>query len=153
MACGTFIVQGKRPERPEHPAFTDELWSLMKCCWKVTPNLRPTSSEVLGALEVLTCRRLAGHHLTRPQHISLINAVFSDHNWSKVINHVEDDCTQDFLNVVDEVNRQRVIRLADRLADCDSDFCLFSIRRWRTWHQRFGGDVFLPYIGYAAAKL
>lgn len=53
------ILQGKRPERPEHPSFTDELWSLVQRCWDDAPHSRPPTSEVLGTLEVLTWRRLA----------------------------------------------------------------------------------------------
>jgi hypothetical protein len=99
------ILQGKRPERPTHRTFTDDLWSLMQRCWNHDKDLRPSASEVLGALEVLTCRRLASQTLTKPERICLINTLFSDHNWTKVVNHVYQDYAQDFLDVVDEVRR------------------------------------------------
>jgi hypothetical protein len=99
------ILQSKRPERPEHPTFTEELWSLTQRCWDDAQDSRPQATEVLGTLEVLTCRRLASPTLTNPERIRLINALFSDHNWTKVVNHVYQDYAQDFLDMVDEVRR------------------------------------------------
>jgi hypothetical protein len=99
------ILEHKRPEQPTHPTFSEDLWSLMQRCWDEAQDLRPQTSEVLGTLEVLTCRRLASPTLTKPERICLINAIFSDHNWTKVINHVYNDFAQDFLEAVDEVSR------------------------------------------------
>jgi hypothetical protein len=96
------ILQGRRPERPTHQTFTEDLWSLMQRCWDHAEDLRPPASEVLGALEV---RRLADQTLTKPERICLINAMFSDHNWTKVANHVCRDFAQDFLDVVDKARR------------------------------------------------
>ena len=44
------IMQGRRPSRPTHPTFTDDLWMLMQRCWDHNPQSRPDASE---ALEVL----------------------------------------------------------------------------------------------------
>jgi hypothetical protein len=98
------ILQSGRPERPKHSTFTEELWSLMQRCWNHDKDLRPSASEVLGELEVLTCRRLAGAALTNPGRVCLINAAFSDHNWSKVINNVCNEFAQGFLDAVDEAS-------------------------------------------------
>ena len=148
----SFILEGKRPERPKHPIFTDELWLLMQRCWKDDPSSRPPTSEVLKILEVLTCRRLAGHDPTRPQRICLINAVFSDHNWSKVIDHVDDDCAQEFLDAVDEVDYQMIPRSAGRSTNHGYNSPILSIRCWRTSHRRFARGVCALYTGYAVAK-
>ena len=51
------IMSGKRPCRPNHPNFTDELWVLTQRCWDQDPQLRPEASEVLevlGGLRVLS---------------------------------------------------------------------------------------------------
>jgi hypothetical protein len=101
------ILKKDRPERPEHPTFTEELWSLMQHCWDDAQDSRPQATEVLGTLEILTCRRLASPALTNPERICLINAIFSDHNWSKVINNVCNDFAQDFLDAVDEASLHR----------------------------------------------
>jgi len=50
LAVTVAMMQGVRPPRPPHPAFTDELWVLMQCCWHQDPHLRPGISEVLGVL-------------------------------------------------------------------------------------------------------
>ena len=102
------ILQGKRPERPEHPTFSDELWSLIQRCWDDAPNSRPPASSVLETLEVLTCGQLANHVLTRPEGIRLINAMFSDHDWTRVITHVGHDHAQDFLDAVYGVGRYNI---------------------------------------------
>ena len=44
------IMQKERPPRPSHPAFTDDLWTLMQHCWDHDPHLRPEVSEVLKVL-------------------------------------------------------------------------------------------------------
>ena len=44
------ITQGKRPPRPTHPAFTENLWGLVQRCWDHNPHLRPEVSEVSQGL-------------------------------------------------------------------------------------------------------
>ena len=44
------IAQGRRPQRPVHPTFTDNLWMLMQRCWDQDPHLRPEVSEILQVL-------------------------------------------------------------------------------------------------------
>ena len=44
------IIQGVRPPRPAHPAFTTELWALMERCWNQDPRLRPEVSEAFDVL-------------------------------------------------------------------------------------------------------
>ena len=44
------IMQGRRPPRPAHPTFTENLWSLMQRCWDPDPHLRPEVSEALHVL-------------------------------------------------------------------------------------------------------
>lgn len=98
------ILRGHRPGRPVDPTFSHDLWSLTQRCWDGPHDSRPSVSDVLGTLDVLACRHLAGHTLTGPQSICLINAIFSDHDWSKVIDRVSGDYAQDFLDEVDEVS-------------------------------------------------
>jgi hypothetical protein len=49
------ITQGKRPPRPTHPTFTENLWTLMQRCWDQDPHLRPEVSEVLRVLLLRQC--------------------------------------------------------------------------------------------------
>ena len=44
------VMQGRRPPRPTHPTFTENLWTLMQRCWDHDPHLRPEVSEVLQVL-------------------------------------------------------------------------------------------------------
>ncbi|KAF9644868.1 kinase-like protein [Thelephora ganbajun] len=44
------ITSGKRPSRPNHPSFTDELWALIQHCWQQDPHLRLEISEVIKVL-------------------------------------------------------------------------------------------------------
>jgi hypothetical protein len=108
QAVMVFIMQGKRPERPTYRTFTEDSWLLMQRCWLDAHDSRPPATEVLESLEALTCKRLISHTLTNHERICLINAIFSDHNWTKVIDHVCNDYAQDFLDVVDEVRWFRV---------------------------------------------
>lgn len=44
------ITRGRRPHRPTHIAFTEELWLLMQRCWDHNPHSRPEMLEVSQAL-------------------------------------------------------------------------------------------------------
>ena len=44
------IIKGKRPPRPDHPAFTPGLWELMQRCWDQESHSRPEMLQVLQAL-------------------------------------------------------------------------------------------------------
>jgi hypothetical protein len=138
------ILQRRRPERPAHPTFTEDWWSLLQHRWNDNPNSRPPAPEVWEILEVLTSGRSANQVLTKPECIRLINVTFSDHNWTRVTNHFYGEYAQNFIDVADEVSRQSVVRLLDKLIDGGSHFHVFSIRCWRTSHQRFAGDVCPP---------
>lgn len=52
-AAMSTIVEGKRPQRPTHPAFTDGLWALTQRCWDQKAHLRPQVSEALRILRGL----------------------------------------------------------------------------------------------------
>jgi len=54
------ILNEKRPARPTHPNFTDELWTLMKRCWNQDPYSRPEMSEVLETLRSSSVSFLSG---------------------------------------------------------------------------------------------
>ena len=47
------IMDGKRPLRPTHPAFTNRLWALTRRCWAQDPHSRPVVSEVSRVLHSL----------------------------------------------------------------------------------------------------
>jgi len=47
------IMDGKRPPRPTHPAFTNRLWALARRCWAQVPRSRPAASEVSRVLHSL----------------------------------------------------------------------------------------------------
>ena len=44
------VLEGKRPSRPTHNTFTDNLWMLTNRCWDQEPKLRPEMTEVLQIL-------------------------------------------------------------------------------------------------------
>lgn len=56
------IIQGGRPQRPTHPTFTENLWSLMQRCWDQDPHLRPQVTEVLQILLTSSVARSSGSY-------------------------------------------------------------------------------------------
>ena len=52
-AAQSAIKAGKRPIRPTHQAFTNELWALTEHCWDPVPELRPEISAVFETLRGL----------------------------------------------------------------------------------------------------
>ena len=55
------IMSGKRPCRPSHLGFTDELWTFTQCWWDQDPRLRPEVSEVLTVLGGSRALSFGGH--------------------------------------------------------------------------------------------
>ena len=51
-AAISFLMAGKRPERPEILSH-DGLWKLMETCWDQDPGKRPATLELLKSLRVL----------------------------------------------------------------------------------------------------
>ena len=47
MRC---IMTGRRPGRPDHPGFTEQLWALTQRCWDGEARGRPEIQEVVKAL-------------------------------------------------------------------------------------------------------
>ena len=48
----TNIIIGVHPERPTHPAFMDDLWTLTQRCWERKPQDRPAIDSIVGQLSV-----------------------------------------------------------------------------------------------------
>jgi len=147
-----FTVQGKRPPRPLHPTFTEDLWTLIQCCWDQEPFSRPKISEV--ALQLLTlsvCNRLTGHTLTTHDHVSLIEAIFLGDDRVQ-IESVPREGAQTLIDVIDEVGPYTTPRSKDRLIDLDSNLRILLIRRWGASHQRPAGGAYAFYTGFAATK-
>ena len=49
-AAALAIMAGRRPPRPTHPQFTDQLWTLARHCWDQNPFSRPEVFEVFKIL-------------------------------------------------------------------------------------------------------
>ena len=62
------VMDGRRPPRPSHPTFTDELWALTQRCWSVDSRLRPEALDVSrvlrGAWVPISFRQQHFVHLT-----------------------------------------------------------------------------------------
>ena len=48
------ITNGNRPGRPDHPYFTESLWTLTQRCWSQEPQNRPNIQEVIEVLKELS---------------------------------------------------------------------------------------------------
>jgi len=65
FATALAIVEGKRPQQPTHPAFTEDLWALVQRCWDQDPHLRPEVPEVLELLRGSSVSQLFLQQLRR----------------------------------------------------------------------------------------
>lgn len=110
------IAQGKRPPRPAHPTFTNDLWILTQRCWGQDPSSRPKISEV--ALQVLTfsvCKRLIGYTLAPHERISLIATIFLSDDQVRMVEHVSGDDAQTLIDTIDEVGPSVILHPKDGL--------------------------------------
>ena len=48
------IMSGNLPGRPDHPYFTESLWTLTQRCWSQEPQNRPNIQEVIEVLKELS---------------------------------------------------------------------------------------------------
>lgn len=51
IAGAVSMLEGRRPDRPDHPALSDRLWKLIHGCWKGDAARRMTIVEVVSVLE------------------------------------------------------------------------------------------------------
>jgi len=56
------VMDGKRPPRPNHSTFTDELWTLSQHCWHQDPHSRPDVLQVLQVLLVSSSIMRSSNH-------------------------------------------------------------------------------------------
>ncbi|KAF9645406.1 kinase-like protein [Thelephora ganbajun] len=100
------ITQGKRPSRPTHPTFTENLWKLMQCCWDQDPHSRPEVSEALQILlapDIPGWKRLITQTLATDERVSLITAIFSDLDQAKMVKNLIRNDAQTLVDAIDEV--------------------------------------------------
>ncbi|KAJ7588213.1 kinase-like domain-containing protein [Mycena floridula] len=50
MAVSLRIIRGSRPARPETPLMEDDVWNLIRDCWKQDPDERPTAGQIVQRL-------------------------------------------------------------------------------------------------------
>lgn len=102
------IMSGMRPHQPTHPAFTKELLRLMLNCWSQRPESRMKASQVLGALRRANSpmwKTLTSDALDIHKCIPLVTTLFSDPNQIKMIENLDVDDAQTFVDRMDEVLR------------------------------------------------
>ncbi|KAF9642287.1 kinase-like protein [Thelephora ganbajun] len=116
-----YLIQGKRPPRPTHPTFTEDLWTLMQRCWDHNSSLRPKAPEVLEVLTLSVCKRLTNQALITHERIHLITTIFSDRDLVRMVKHISGDYAQTFIDVID--------RALDSLAPEIRRRCLASLYR------------------------
>ena len=121
-------MSGKRPSRPTHPALTDQLWTLMQCCWDQDPHSRPEVSDALQVLLIQSVsqpfqwpstreldgflvdssppawKQLISPTLAIHKRIPLIESIFSDLDEVEVVGHLRGDDAQAFVDVINEVS-------------------------------------------------
>ena len=144
------IISAKRPPRPTHPTFTENLWALMQCCWDQDPCSRPEASEVSRVLTLSLCQDLISHSPTIDERIHLITTIFSGHDQAKVVRQVSGDDAQTIVDVIAGVRVPTLFHTRKSALVQISTF--FSIRRWMVSRQRFAEDVCAVYTRFVAAK-
>ncbi|KAJ7587898.1 kinase-like domain-containing protein [Mycena floridula] len=50
IAVSLKIIRGSRPARPETPLMEDDVWNLIRDCWKQDPDDRPTAEQIVQRL-------------------------------------------------------------------------------------------------------
>lgn len=96
---------GARPERPDDPLLTDDVWDLITKCWKSEAYDRPVIGEVL---QVLTRSLLRSLHqfIESPLELQVALSQFYDSTgWMTCIEHLDKAKLGRFVNFLDDVSR------------------------------------------------
>lgn len=104
LAATSAIVKGIRPPRPTHPTFTDCLWTLMQSCWDQNPRTRPTISEVVLQVLVLSVCNHFTHHLAENERVSLIETILVGGDPVAMAGYFSQGDAQTLIDVMDEVS-------------------------------------------------
>lgn len=131
-------MQGERPPRPTHPAFTEELWALTQRCWDHDPQSRPEVSEALRDLLAMSVshpsrrpctdrldpflmrseepawKQLINHTLATDERVSLITGIFIDRHQVEMVEHLSRSNAQRFIDMIDDVSHHKVPRSKDK---------------------------------------
>ena len=116
------IMNGKRPPRPTHPTFTEDLWTLMQRCWHQDPTSRPQISEVVQILTLPFRKRLTSRTLAADERIGLLATIFSDDDQVKMIRPASGNDTQTFIDVIYEVSPCTISCSKDRVIHLTRSF-------------------------------
>jgi len=165
------LLQYECPPRPAHPALTDGLWSLMRCCWNRDSGSRPEAPKVLQILTLSVCELFINQSFAtqerirlittennqvlmvgRVESIRLVTTLFSDNDQAKVAGRVSCDNAQIIINVIDEVCPCTISLSKDKAVHFDSNPLALLLRYWMTLYQRHAGDVCGFYTRSVAVK-
>ena len=170
------ITQGRRPPRPTHPNFAENLWTLMQRCWDQDPHLRPEVSEALQVLltpsvlclfqylyihqffypstssELPAWKQLISRTSTTDERISLITTIFVDRDQVEMVMRLSGDDAQTVVDVIDEVRPCIILPSRSGWVDSRPNFHTLSARCWIALKIRSAKSVCVQYTGSAATK-
>ena len=146
VAAMLAITTNKRPPRPRHPTFTEDLWKLTQRCWDQDLSLRPKIPEVLQVLAL-------SHTFAADERVSLVATIFSDDDQVKMIGDLSEDNAQTFIDAIYEASPCTVPCSNDRFIDFDLGPSILLIRRWIAFRRRPAGGVNVTYTGFVATTL
>ena len=89
--------------------------------------------------------------LATDERISLITAIFADHDQTQMVANLAGDDAQAFVDVIDEASPHTISCSMEELIDFGSNLYTPSIRRWIVLNHRSAGCVYPTYTGFAAA--
>ena len=104
------VISGERPERPKEVLwFTDDLWRNLEQCWSSQPERRPTAEAVLECLEraslaitINAQQRLITRSFSKGELPFLLGAVFWNREPMDIVQSLEGNNSQDFIDTLDE---------------------------------------------------
>ena len=170
------IMSGKRPSRPNHPALTDQLWTLIQGCWEQDPHLRPEVSEALQALlaasvshpfrgssireldgflvysDLPAWKQLLSPALATHKRIPLIMTIFSGSDEVEIARNLFGDDAQTFVDVIDEVSIRTFHLDRTGLFVPYLNFCALPVSHWITSRQGSTGGVCILYTGFVVER-
>ena len=86
------------------------------------------------------------------ERISLTTAIFLDDNQVETVGQLSGSDAQTFVDTIDEVSLQRLLRLRDKLIYFNTGIHILSIRCWIASHQRSAGCADAICTGFVATE-
>jgi len=111
------MMKGERPPRPFNPTLTDEVWTLVSCCWDQEPRLRPGMRRVLQDLAPSLLQSLHQSPKSSPEFQVALSQFYDSTERETCLSHLGPTELKKFVILLDDVRHHSGLSCLNRSRD------------------------------------